>query len=52
MISSWFPPPKCFHIPYVVENFPMKERTAEEMEELQRVLQQKKIEIECLKVQL
>nr|XP_020017388.1 cilia- and flagella-associated protein 43 [Castor canadensis] len=41
---------KCFHIPYVVENFPMKERTAEEMEELQRVLQQKKIEIECLKL--
>uniref|UniRef100_G1SVP3 Cilia- and flagella-associated protein 43 n=1 Tax=Oryctolagus cuniculus TaxID=9986 RepID=G1SVP3_RABIT len=41
---------KCFHIPYVVENFPMKERTAEEQEELKRVLQQKKTEAECLKL--
>ncbi|XP_007938212.1 cilia- and flagella-associated protein 43 [Orycteropus afer afer] len=41
---------KCFHIPYVVENFPMKERTAEELKELEKVLQQKKIETECLKV--
>ncbi|XP_025129571.2 cilia- and flagella-associated protein 43 isoform X2 [Bubalus bubalis] len=41
---------KCFHIPYVVENFPMKERTDEEMKELKRVLQQKKIETECLKL--
>lgn len=43
--------PKCFHIPYVVENFPMKERTDEELKELKRVVQQKKIETECLKVQ-
>lgn len=42
---------KCFHMPYVVENFPMKERTEEELKELKRVLQQKKIETECLKVQ-
>ncbi|XP_070462114.1 cilia- and flagella-associated protein 43 isoform X4 [Equus przewalskii] len=42
---------KCFHIPYVVENFPMKERTEEELKELKRVLQQKKIETECLKLQ-
>ena len=42
---------KCFHIPYVVENFPMKERTDEELKELKRVVQQKKIETECLKVQ-
>lgn len=42
--------PKCFHIPCVVENFPMKERSPEEMEELKRVLQQKKTEAECLKV--
>uniref|UniRef100_A0A8D0UZS7 Cilia- and flagella-associated protein 43 n=1 Tax=Sus scrofa TaxID=9823 RepID=A0A8D0UZS7_PIG len=42
---------KCFHIPYVVENFPMKERTDEELKELKRVVQQKKIEAECLKVQ-
>uniref|UniRef100_G3TZZ3 Cilia- and flagella-associated protein 43 n=1 Tax=Loxodonta africana TaxID=9785 RepID=G3TZZ3_LOXAF len=41
---------KCFHIPYTVENFPMKERTAEEMKELEKVLQQKKIETECLKI--
>ncbi|XP_060027355.1 cilia- and flagella-associated protein 43 [Erinaceus europaeus] len=40
---------KCFHIPYVVENFPMKARTEEEMIILKRVLQQKKIETECLK---
>lgn len=38
-------------MPYVVENFPMKERTDEELKELKRVLQQKKIEAECLKVQ-
>lgn len=38
-------------MPYVVENFPMKERTEEELKELKRVLQQKKIETECLKVQ-
>ena len=43
--------PKCFHIPCVVENFPMKERTDEELKELKRVVQQKKIEAECLKVQ-
>ncbi|XP_040848093.1 cilia- and flagella-associated protein 43 [Ochotona curzoniae] len=42
---------KCFHIPCVVENFPMKERSPEEMEELKRVLQQKKTEAECLKLQ-
>ncbi|KAM6182221.1 cilia- and flagella-associated protein 43 [Erethizon dorsatum] len=41
---------KCFHIPYVVENFPMKARTAEELKELNRVMQQKKIEAECLKL--
>ncbi|KAL2769304.1 cilia- and flagella-associated protein 43, partial [Daubentonia madagascariensis] len=41
---------KCFHIPYVVENFPMKGRTDEEQKELERVLQQKKIEAECLKL--
>ncbi|XP_049712075.1 cilia- and flagella-associated protein 43 isoform X2 [Elephas maximus indicus] len=41
---------KCFHIPCTVENFPMKERTAEEMKELEKVLQQKKIETECLKL--
>ncbi|ELK35584.1 WD repeat-containing protein 96 [Myotis davidii] len=41
---------KCFHIPYVVENFPMKERTAEELKEVKRVLQQRRIETECLKV--
>ncbi|XP_075389575.1 cilia- and flagella-associated protein 43 [Tenrec ecaudatus] len=41
---------KCFHLPYVVENFPMKERTAEELKELEKVLQQKKIETECLKL--
>ncbi|XP_076982056.1 cilia- and flagella-associated protein 43 isoform X2 [Tamandua tetradactyla] len=41
---------KCFHIPYVVENFPMKERTAEELKELESVLQQKRIEAECLKL--
>ncbi|XP_057592496.1 cilia- and flagella-associated protein 43 [Hippopotamus amphibius kiboko] len=42
---------KCFHIPYVIENFPMKERTDEELKELKRVVQQKKIEAECLKLQ-
>ncbi|XP_054546099.1 cilia- and flagella-associated protein 43 isoform X3 [Talpa occidentalis] len=41
---------KCFHIPCVVENFPMKERSNEELKELKRVLQQKKIETECLKL--
>ncbi|KAM9052030.1 cilia- and flagella-associated protein 43 isoform 8-T8 [Megaptera novaeangliae] len=41
----------CFHIPCVVENFPMKERTDEELKELKRVVQQKKIEAECLKLQ-
>uniref|UniRef100_A0A2K6L3N2 Cilia- and flagella-associated protein 43 n=1 Tax=Rhinopithecus bieti TaxID=61621 RepID=A0A2K6L3N2_RHIBE len=41
---------KCFHIPCVVENFPMKARTVEELKELERVLQQKKIEAECLKL--
>ncbi|XP_054585197.1 cilia- and flagella-associated protein 43 [Eptesicus fuscus] len=41
---------KCFHIPYVVENFPMKERTEEELKEVKRVLQLKKIETECLKL--
>ncbi|KAM5271833.1 cilia- and flagella-associated protein 43 [Ctenodactylus gundi] len=41
---------KCFHIPYVIENFPMKARTAEELVELKRVMQQKKIEAECLKL--
>ncbi|XP_006831543.1 PREDICTED: WD repeat-containing protein 96 [Chrysochloris asiatica] len=41
---------KCFHIPYMVENFPMKERTAEELKELESVLQQKKTEAECLKL--
>ncbi|KAL6035111.1 hypothetical protein STEG23_025975, partial [Scotinomys teguina] len=42
---------KCFHIPYVVENFPMKERTEEELQQLKRVIQQKKTEAECLKLQ-
>nr|XP_058154469.1 cilia- and flagella-associated protein 43 isoform X2 [Dasypus novemcinctus] len=41
---------KCFHIPYVVENFPMKERTAKELKELESVVHQKKIEAECLKL--
>ncbi|ELK04977.1 hypothetical protein PAL_GLEAN10014217 [Pteropus alecto] len=41
---------KCFHIPYVVENFPMKQRTDEELKEVKRVFQQKKIETECLKI--
>ncbi|KAM5321874.1 cilia- and flagella-associated protein 43 isoform 2-T2 [Glossophaga mutica] len=41
---------KGFHIPYVVENFPMKERTDEELKDVNRVLQQKKIETECLKL--
>ncbi|XP_016009940.2 cilia- and flagella-associated protein 43 isoform X2 [Rousettus aegyptiacus] len=41
---------KCFHIPYVVENFPMRQRTDEELKEVKRVLQQKKIETECLKI--
>uniref|UniRef100_A0A8C5UTN9 Cilia- and flagella-associated protein 43 n=1 Tax=Microcebus murinus TaxID=30608 RepID=A0A8C5UTN9_MICMU len=41
---------KCFHIPYVVENFPMKERTVEEQKELERILEQKRIEAECLKL--
>ncbi|XP_054437726.1 cilia- and flagella-associated protein 43 [Pteronotus mesoamericanus] len=41
---------KGFHIPYVVENFPMKERTDEELEEVKRILQHKKIETECLKL--
>ncbi|KAL4668370.1 hypothetical protein H8957_011220 [Semnopithecus entellus] len=41
---------KCFHIPCVVENFPMKARTVEELKELERVLQQKEIEAECLKL--
>ncbi|KAM7072607.1 cilia- and flagella-associated protein 43 isoform 1-T1 [Molossus nigricans] len=41
---------KCFHIPYVVENFPMKERTEEELKEVNRVSQQKKIETECFKL--
>lgn len=41
---------KCFHIPCVVENFPMKARTPEELKELKKVLQQKKIEAECLKL--
>ncbi|KAM6184787.1 cilia- and flagella-associated protein 43 [Rhynchocyon petersi] len=41
---------KCFHIPCTVENFPMKERTNEELKELENVLYQKKIEAECLKV--
>lgn len=45
-------PPECFHIPYVVENFPMKARTEEELQQLNRVLQQKKTEAECLKVPL
>ncbi|XP_029425529.1 cilia- and flagella-associated protein 43 isoform X6 [Nannospalax galili] len=43
---------KCFHIPYVVENFPMKARTEEELQELKRVLQQKTIETECLKISI
>ncbi|KAB1270915.1 Cilia- and flagella-associated protein 43 [Camelus dromedarius] len=42
---------KCFHIPYVVENFPMKERTDEELKELKKVVQQKNIEAECLRLQ-
>ncbi|MBZ3873071.1 Cilia- and flagella-associated protein 43 [Sciurus carolinensis] len=41
---------KCFHIPYVVENFPMKGRPSQELKELKKVLQQKKIEAECLKL--
>ncbi|XP_021007063.1 cilia- and flagella-associated protein 43 [Mus caroli] len=41
---------KCFHIPYVVDNFPMKERTEEELQELSKVMQQRKTEIECLKL--
>ncbi|XP_045047474.2 cilia- and flagella-associated protein 43 isoform X2 [Desmodus rotundus] len=41
---------KGFHIPYVVENFPMKERTDEELKEVNRVLQHKKIETECFKL--
>ncbi|XP_055976813.1 cilia- and flagella-associated protein 43 [Sorex fumeus] len=41
---------KCFHIPCVVENFPMKARTQEELAELNRVINQKKVENECLKV--
>ncbi|XP_023571341.1 cilia- and flagella-associated protein 43 isoform X2 [Octodon degus] len=41
---------KCFHIPCVVENFPMRARTAEELKELKAVLQLKKIEAECLKL--
>ncbi|XP_054975154.1 cilia- and flagella-associated protein 43 [Sorex araneus] len=41
---------KCFHIPCVVENFPMKARTQEELTELNRVINQKKVENECLKV--
>ncbi|XP_038173912.1 cilia- and flagella-associated protein 43 [Arvicola amphibius] len=41
---------KCFHIPYVVENFPMKARTEEELQQLNRVMQQKKTEAECLKL--
>ncbi|KAK7810853.1 hypothetical protein U0070_013507 [Myodes glareolus] len=41
---------KCFHIPYVVENFPMKARTEEELQQLNRVVQQKKTEAECLKL--
>ncbi|KAM8781135.1 cilia- and flagella-associated protein 43 isoform 2-T2 [Rhynchonycteris naso] len=41
---------KGFHIPYVVENFPMKERTDEELKEVNRVLHQRKIETECFKL--
>ncbi|XP_006880238.1 PREDICTED: WD repeat-containing protein 96 [Elephantulus edwardii] len=41
---------KCFHIPCTVENFPMKERTDEELKELESVMCQKKIEAECLKI--
>ncbi|KAM9618738.1 cilia- and flagella-associated protein 43 [Trichechus inunguis] len=43
---------KCFRLPYMVENFPMKERTAKELKELEKVLQQKKIETECLKLRM
>ncbi|XP_066211577.1 cilia- and flagella-associated protein 43 isoform X2 [Saccopteryx leptura] len=41
---------KGFHIPYVVENFPMKERTDEELKEVNRILHQRKIETECFKL--
>uniref|UniRef100_A0A674IBA8 Cilia- and flagella-associated protein 43 n=1 Tax=Terrapene triunguis TaxID=2587831 RepID=A0A674IBA8_9SAUR len=35
---------KCFHAAYKVTNYPMKERSKEELEALERVLQLKKIE--------
>ncbi|XP_075791642.1 cilia- and flagella-associated protein 43 isoform X2 [Pelodiscus sinensis] len=41
---------KCFHTPYAVMNYPMKERSKEELEVLERVLQLKKIESADLKI--
>uniref|UniRef100_A0A8C3ILW8 Cilia- and flagella-associated protein 43 n=1 Tax=Chrysemys picta bellii TaxID=8478 RepID=A0A8C3ILW8_CHRPI len=41
---------KCFHAAYKVTNYPMKERSKEELEALERVLQLKKIESADLKI--
>uniref|UniRef100_A0A663MGL3 Cilia- and flagella-associated protein 43 n=1 Tax=Athene cunicularia TaxID=194338 RepID=A0A663MGL3_ATHCN len=42
---------KCFHMACEVKNYPLKERSEEELEILEKVLQSKKIETADLKVQ-
>ncbi|XP_074731330.1 cilia- and flagella-associated protein 43 isoform X2 [Strix uralensis] len=42
---------KCFHMACEVKNYPLKERSEEELETLEKVLQLKKIETADLKVQ-
>ncbi|XP_063261434.1 cilia- and flagella-associated protein 43 isoform X2 [Prinia subflava] len=42
---------KCFHMDCEVSNYPLKERSKEELETLQKVLQLKKTEIAALKAQ-
>ncbi|KFP30841.1 WD repeat-containing protein 96, partial [Colius striatus] len=42
---------KCFHMAHEVKNYPLKERSQEELETLEKVLQLKKIETADLKVQ-
>ncbi|XP_073210542.1 cilia- and flagella-associated protein 43 isoform X3 [Lepidochelys kempii] len=41
---------KCFHAAYEVKNYPMKERSKEELEALERVLQLKKFESADFKI--
>ncbi|KFV45636.1 WD repeat-containing protein 96, partial [Tyto alba] len=42
---------KCFHMACEVKNYPLKERSEEELETLEKVLQLKKIETSDLKIQ-